>query len=133
MSSPTKDSEDASPNGDAINNGGAEDAGEASTETALRPPAKRPAPAVIEISDTDSDDSDICAVTSYQASADEVKRIRGGECGSADFTSTRLRGNLDYVCWYKKQFRHSPEPERVESTLQPCKICTQSEKNSQTY
>ncbi|KAJ2941119.1 hypothetical protein O0L34_g10355 [Tuta absoluta] len=52
-----------------------------------RPPAKRPAP-VIEISDTESDDSDICAVTSYQATADEVKRIRGADYSSSSSSSS---------------------------------------------
>lgn len=52
---------------------------ENSTTDDVRPPAKRRlSSTVIEISDTESDDSDVCAVNSYQASADEVKRIRGG-------------------------------------------------------
>ncbi|CAK1542435.1 unnamed protein product [Leptosia nina] len=45
---------------------------------------------VIEISDTDSDDSDVCAVNSYQASADEVKRIRKdytSSSSSSDYSS----------------------------------------------
>lgn len=79
MSSPTKETEEASSSNAASGNA-AEDAGEANTAE-QRPPAKRPiASTVIEISDTDSDDSDVCAVNSYQASADEVKRIRRGQC-----------------------------------------------------
>ncbi|XP_039747687.1 prolyl 3-hydroxylase sudestada1 isoform X2 [Pararge aegeria] len=73
MSSPTKETEEPSSShaGNAAGNIGDATAAE------RRPPAKRQIPStVIEISDTDSDDSDVCAVNSYQASADEVKRIR---------------------------------------------------------
>ncbi|VVD05362.1 unnamed protein product, partial [Leptidea sinapis] len=53
-----------------------------------KPPAKRRlSNTVIEISDTDSDDSDVCAVKSYQASADEVKRIRKADYSSSSSTS----------------------------------------------
>lgn len=91
MSSPSKETEQVS-SSDAVSNG-ARGAVEASAEPP-RPPAKRPAPAVIEISDTESDDSDICAVTSYQATADEVKRIRGGEWRIAVFAWRVCAGNL---------------------------------------
>lgn len=79
MSSPKKDNEEPAMPGQST----PPDKGIGATETPAepRPPAKRPltSTAVIEISDTESDDSDVCAVNSYQASADEVKRIRGGE------------------------------------------------------
>lgn len=62
----------------ALGDEGPGDSNSSAPET--RPPAKRRfSSTVIEISDTESDDSDVCAVNSYQASADEVKRIRGGE------------------------------------------------------
>lgn len=86
MSSPSKETEEPSSSGISMDNGPSGD-GEASVAAAVegpRPPAKRrlsgsgASGTVIEISDTDSDDSDICAVTTYQATADEVKRIRGG-------------------------------------------------------
>lgn len=84
MSSPSKESEEPSSSSSAVANGEADEGGSGGDREGPRP-AKRPAStAVIEISDTDSDDSDICAVSSYQASADEVKRIRGGECPSDD-------------------------------------------------
>ncbi|CAH3999883.1 prolyl 3-hydroxylase sudestada1 isoform X2 [Pieris brassicae] len=44
--------------------------------------------AVIEISDTESDDSDVCAVNSYQATADEVKRIRKDYTSSSSSSSS---------------------------------------------
>lgn len=79
MSSPSHENEVASSTSEPVGNGPSGSGGESAASKNLRPPAKRPASnAVIEISDTDSDDSDICAITSYQASADEVKRIRGG-------------------------------------------------------
>lgn len=76
MSSPTKETEDpSSSNAESEEYTG----GNSDANTEQRPPAKRPmSTAVIEISDTESDDSDVCAVNSYQASADEVKRIRRG-------------------------------------------------------
>lgn len=76
MSSPSRDNEEPSSStvpadeGPGASSGGAD----------ARPPAKRRlSSTVIEISDTETDDSDVCAVNSYQASADEVKRIRGGQ------------------------------------------------------
>lgn len=81
MSSPSIDIEEASSSADVVGNGKPEGNGEAIVTNSdnARPPVKRRLSAtVIEISDTESDDSDICAVTTYKASADEVKRIRGG-------------------------------------------------------
>lgn len=77
MSSPTRETEEpTSSSGEPESAVSGSDKPDASKE---RPPAKRQNPTpVIEISDTDSDDSDVCAVTTYQASADEVKRIRRG-------------------------------------------------------
>ena len=77
MSSPSRDNEEPpSSTVPADEEPGASTAGAAEP----RPPAKRRlSSTVIEISDTESDDSDVCAVNSYQASADEVKRIRGGQ------------------------------------------------------
>lgn len=80
MSSPSKETEEPTSTNEVVSNGagGSGESGAAGEEP--RPPAKRRmSSTVIEISDTESDDSDICAVTSYQASADEVKRIRGGK------------------------------------------------------
>lgn len=80
MSSPNHNNDAASSTSDLVSNGPSREADNRSASERLKPPAKRPASsAVIEISDTESDDSDICAVSSYQASADEVKRIRGGQ------------------------------------------------------
>lgn len=81
MSSPSRDTEEPSSSTAPADEG----PGDTSSATAdARPPAKRRfSSTVIEISDTESDDSDVCAVNSYQASADEVKRIRG-----ADYSST---------------------------------------------
>ncbi|KAL4720711.1 hypothetical protein ACJJTC_018952 [Scirpophaga incertulas] len=67
----------------------------ASSET-RRPPAKRRlSNTVIEISDTESDDSDVCAVNSYQASADEVKRIRGEDYSSTSTSSSDYSSDSD--------------------------------------
>lgn len=80
MSSPSKETEEPTSTNEVVSNGagGSGEAGAAGE--GLRPPSKRRmSSTVIEISDTESDDSDICAVTSYQATADEVKRIRGGK------------------------------------------------------
>ncbi|XP_069362204.1 prolyl 3-hydroxylase sudestada1 [Maniola hyperantus] len=89
MSSPTKETEEPSSSQAAADNA-AGDIGDADAAE-QRPPAKRPiTAAVIEISDTDSDDSDVCAVNSYQASADEVKRIRreySSTSSSSDYSS----------------------------------------------
>ncbi|XP_023948489.1 prolyl 3-hydroxylase sudestada1 [Bicyclus anynana] len=89
MSSPTKETEEPSSSYATAENAAA-DVGDANT-TEPRPPAKRQIPStVIEISDTDSDDSDVCAVNSYQASADEVKRIRrdySSTSSSSDYSS----------------------------------------------
>ncbi|XP_037976480.2 prolyl 3-hydroxylase sudestada1 [Plutella xylostella] len=88
MSSPKQESDEVSSSADLVNKTGeAGGDGVASSTDGPRPPAKRPATTVIEISDTDTDDSDICAVTSYQASADEVKRIRGDEYSSTSSSS----------------------------------------------
>lgn len=80
MSSPSKETEEPTSTNEVVSNG-AGGSGKATTAgEEPRPPAKRRlSSTVIEISDTESDDSDVCAVTSYQASADEVKRIRGGK------------------------------------------------------
>lgn len=55
--------------------------------------------AVIEISDTDSDDSDICAVTTYKATPDEVKRIRreghNDDCSSSSSSSSSSMSSSD--------------------------------------
>ncbi|XP_061717457.1 prolyl 3-hydroxylase sudestada1 [Cydia pomonella] len=81
MSSPSKETEEPSSSSVAVPNGAGDDGCSAEEKAeGPRPPAKRPlSTAVIEISDTDSDDSDVCAVKSYQATADEVKRIRGAD------------------------------------------------------
>jgi hypothetical protein len=80
MSSPGKDNEEPSSSGAVVHDEASGSGGESASSETQRPPAKRRlSSTVIEISDTDSDDSDVCAVNSYQASADEVKRIRGGE------------------------------------------------------
>ncbi|KAH9631946.1 hypothetical protein HF086_000283 [Spodoptera exigua] len=84
MSSPSRDNEEPSSSTPAMDTDPA-----ASGDAAVaRPPAKRRiSSTVIEISDTDSDDSDVCAVNSYQASADEVKRIRGEDYSSSSSSS----------------------------------------------
>lgn len=99
MSSPSQENEESTSSELTINNGHngpKAGSGESEASEELRPPAKRHiSNAVIEISDTESDDSDVCAVTSYQATADEVKRIRGGQ--SSVFISmfrSSLRGNF---------------------------------------
>lgn len=80
MSSPSKENEEPSSTSMLVNDVAPGSGGESSSAETQRPPAKRPlSSTVIEISDTESDDSDVCAVNSYQASADEVKRIRGGK------------------------------------------------------
>ncbi|OWR45000.1 hypothetical protein KGM_204629 [Danaus plexippus plexippus] len=86
MSSPTKETEDpSSSNAESEEYTG----GNSDANTEQRPPAKRPmSTAVIEISDTESDDSDVCAVNSYQASADEVKRIRRDYSSSSSSSSS---------------------------------------------
>lgn len=77
MSSPSRDNEEPSSSTAPADEG---PSGSSAGAADARPPAKRRfSSTVIEISDTESDDSDVCAVNSYQASADEVKRIRGGE------------------------------------------------------
>ncbi|XP_049878555.1 prolyl 3-hydroxylase sudestada1 [Pectinophora gossypiella] len=89
MSSPQKDIEEPTSSNDV--KGAEENAGKEEVTAAPepRPPAKRPlSSTVIEISDTESDDSDVCAVTSYQASADEVKRIRGADYSSSSSSSS---------------------------------------------
>ncbi|XP_041970053.1 prolyl 3-hydroxylase sudestada1 [Aricia agestis] len=86
MSSHSQENEEpTSTNADIESEAGGSHNDEASQ---LRPPAKRQnSVAVIEISDTESDDSDICAVNTYQASADEVKRIRRAEYSSSSSSS----------------------------------------------
>ncbi|XP_053616459.1 prolyl 3-hydroxylase sudestada1 [Plodia interpunctella] len=88
MSSPSRDNEEPSSTSAVAE---ADTGGVTVDKSALekpRPPAKRRlSNTVIEISDTDSDDSDVCAVNSYQASADEVKRIRGDEYSSSSSSS----------------------------------------------
>ncbi|CAK1588845.1 unnamed protein product [Parnassius mnemosyne] len=91
MSSPSKETEEptstSSPEKNAASGSG--DPGASAAQE--RPPAKRRlSSTVIEISDTESDDSDVCAVNSYQASADEVKRIRAeysSSSSSSDYSS----------------------------------------------
>ncbi|XP_047027753.1 prolyl 3-hydroxylase sudestada1 [Helicoverpa zea] len=83
MSSPSRDNEEPS-----SSTAPAEEGGGPSGAAAGRPPAKRRlSSTVIEISDTESDDSDVCAVNSYQATADEVKRIRGEDYSSSSSSS----------------------------------------------
>uniref|UniRef100_A0A2A4IZQ9 Uncharacterized protein n=1 Tax=Heliothis virescens TaxID=7102 RepID=A0A2A4IZQ9_HELVI len=83
MSSPSRDNEEPS-----SSTAPADEGAGASGAAAARPPAKRRlSGTVIEISDTDSDDSDVCAVNSYQATADEVKRIRGEDYSSSSSSS----------------------------------------------
>ncbi|XP_045487660.1 prolyl 3-hydroxylase sudestada1 isoform X2 [Pieris rapae] len=90
MSSPRNDTEESSvaaaePQSAST---GSNDAGASGHHQAAK---RRLSTAVIEISDTDSDDSDVCAVNSYQASADEVKRIRkdytSSSSSSSDYSS----------------------------------------------
>ncbi|XP_075982063.1 prolyl 3-hydroxylase sud1 [Anticarsia gemmatalis] len=85
MSSPSRDNEEPSSSTAPADEG----PGASSSDAAdARPPAKRRfSSTVIEISDTESDDSDVCAVNSYQASADEVKRIRGADYSSSSSSS----------------------------------------------
>ncbi|RVE51888.1 hypothetical protein evm_003508 [Chilo suppressalis] len=88
MSSPSKENEEPSSSGAGMQEETGISGGESASAEAPRPPAKRPlSTAVIEISDTDSDDSDVCAVNSYQASVDEVKRIRGDYSSSSSSSS----------------------------------------------
>lgn len=92
MSSPSRETEEPSSSTVPADEGAGASAGGAAA--VVRPPAKRRlSSTVIEISDTESDDSDVCAVNSYQASADEVKRIRGGQY-SFVLVCTSLRGKL---------------------------------------
>ncbi|KAJ8728489.1 hypothetical protein PYW07_006185 [Mythimna separata] len=85
MSSPSRDTEEPSSSTAPADEGPGASAGSAAV---VRPPAKRRlSSTVIEISDTESDDSDVCAVNSYQASADEVKRIRGEDYSSSSSSS----------------------------------------------
>ncbi|XP_052749858.1 prolyl 3-hydroxylase sudestada1 isoform X2 [Galleria mellonella] len=88
MSSMTKENEEPSSSTEVATGMETSNGREEAQSEPLRPPAKRRlSGAVIEISDTDSDDSDVCAVNSYQASADEVKRIRGTEYSSPSSSS----------------------------------------------
>ncbi|XP_045453565.1 prolyl 3-hydroxylase sudestada1 [Melitaea cinxia] len=88
MSSPSKETEEPSSGNEEVASAAG---GSGDSNADKRPPAKRQiSTAVIEISDTDSDDSDVCAVISYQASADEVKRIRrdySSSSSSSDYSS----------------------------------------------
>ncbi|XP_026736755.1 prolyl 3-hydroxylase sudestada1 [Trichoplusia ni] len=84
MSSPSRDNEEPSSSTAPADEG----PGSSGSGAEARPPAKRRmSSTVIEISDTDTDDSDVCAVNSYQASADEVKRIRGADYSSSSSSS----------------------------------------------
>uniref|UniRef100_A0A2H1WUM9 uS12 prolyl 3-hydroxylase n=1 Tax=Spodoptera frugiperda TaxID=7108 RepID=A0A2H1WUM9_SPOFR len=84
MSSPSRDNEEPSSSTTTMET----DLAASGDAAVARPPAKRRiSSTVIEISDTDSDDSDVCAVNSYQASADEVKRIRGEDYSSSSSSS----------------------------------------------
>ncbi|CAF4764316.1 unnamed protein product [Pieris macdunnoughi] len=90
MSSPRNDSEEpsvAAAESESASTG-SNDAGASGHHQAAK--RRLSSTAVIEISDTDSDDSDVCAVNSYQASADEVKRIR------KDYTSSSSSSSSDY-------------------------------------
>ncbi|XP_059062378.1 prolyl 3-hydroxylase sudestada1 [Achroia grisella] len=88
MNSPSKQNEEPSSSTEADSIMENSNGGEGVPTESLRPPAKRRlSGAVIEISDTESDDSDVCAVNSYQASADEVKRIRGKDYSSSSSSS----------------------------------------------
>ncbi|XP_013171363.1 PREDICTED: prolyl 3-hydroxylase sudestada1-like, partial [Papilio xuthus] len=88
MHSPSKDSEEPTSSSQAETQDGGSSSSSSTAASQTRPPAKRPfTSTVIEISDTESDDSDVCAVNSYQASADEVKRIRGTEYSSSSSSS----------------------------------------------
>lgn len=81
MSSPGNENEEPS-SSTAVENevpSGSGDKSSGEWQSRPQPAKRRFSSTVIEISDTESDDSDVCAVSSYQASADEVKRIRGGE------------------------------------------------------
>ncbi|KOB68520.1 2-oxoglutarate and iron-dependent oxygenase domain-containing protein 1, partial [Operophtera brumata] len=99
MSSPSHENEEASSTSEPVGNGPSGSGGESAASENLRPPAKRPAStAVIEISDTESDDSDICAITSYQASADEVKRIRGDDYSSTSSSSSEYSSDSESQC-----------------------------------
>lgn len=97
MSSPSKETEEPSSGNEEVASAAG---GSGDSNTEQRPPAKRQvSTAVIEISDTDSDDSDVCAVNSYQASADEVKRIRRGQSSVYSYyysEVSNLRGNVDH-------------------------------------
>ncbi|XP_045504909.1 prolyl 3-hydroxylase sudestada1 [Colias croceus] len=90
MSSPRNDSEEpsSSSTGKRSFENDANDAGASGQQQAAK---RRLSNTVIEISDTESDDSDVCAVNSYQASADEVKRIRrdytSSSSSSSDYSS----------------------------------------------
>lgn len=98
MSSPSKGNEEPTPTNEVVSNGAGGSGEMGAAGEVPRPPAKRRmSSTVIEISDTESDDSDICAVTSYQASADEVKRIRGGKyCNQASVVvNVVCAGNLN--------------------------------------
>ncbi|XP_026316396.1 prolyl 3-hydroxylase sudestada1 [Hyposmocoma kahamanoa] len=96
MSSSSKETEEPTSTNEVVSNGagGSGESGAAGEEP--RPPAKRRmSSTVIEISDTESDDSDICAVTSYQASADEVKRIRGADYSSSSSSSSEYSSDSE--------------------------------------
>ncbi|XP_063831799.1 prolyl 3-hydroxylase sudestada1 [Ostrinia nubilalis] len=89
MSSPSNENEEPSSTSQLADDEPTRSGGESSSAKTQRPPAKRRlSSTVIEISDTESDDSDVCAVNSYQASADEVKRIRGADYSSSSSSSS---------------------------------------------
>ncbi|KAM3955455.1 prolyl 3-hydroxylase sud1 [Aphomia sociella] len=88
MSSPSKENEEPSSSTEIVASEGTSNGEKSELSESQRPPAKRRlSSTVIEISDTESDDSDVCAVNSYQASADEVKRIRGADYSSSSSSS----------------------------------------------
>ncbi|XP_063538028.1 prolyl 3-hydroxylase sudestada1 isoform X2 [Cydia strobilella] len=113
MSSPSKETEEPSSSSAAVPNGAGDDgcSGEEKAEgQGPRPPAKRPLTAVIEISDTDSDDSDVCAVKSYQATADEVKRIRGDQDYSSSSSSSSDYSSDSESAWEDDSVLIESEP-----------------------
>ncbi|XP_030023375.1 prolyl 3-hydroxylase sudestada1 isoform X2 [Manduca sexta] len=91
MSSPGREIEEPSSSNDVVDSTVRDEGVKSAASEGVRPPAKRRlSSTVIEISDTESDDSDVCAVNSYQATADEVKRIRAdysSSSSSSDYSS----------------------------------------------
>ncbi|GBP83516.1 Prolyl 3-hydroxylase sudestada1 [Eumeta japonica] len=110
MSSPARrDSGDGEASTAAAEKSGAADSGRARA-------AKRPLPdTVIEISD--SDDSSVCAVNSYQASPGEVKRIRGGDDYSS--SSSSYSSDSDSECEDDSVVLHESAPVPPRAPLNP--------------